>query len=533
MWSFVVSYVFISILPVYAQTGMMNDIKSNWQFDPLDTVFSINHTQSVDIDKMKIKYQQMMIKEGHSLEDKCLSVGESRYHSTYQKDLALRSYISTLQYVGIEKIIKTIASLSRKLNIEKDEYKNLTTELVSKNCSPNISIMGHKLINAYFLKSYDENNELFKLNNSNYFSAEIKAKSEEDKYFEKSMYMAIKNFRSFCSWGGNVNDLRMLTPFLGNPTIASFINTHLSGKYYSFNTQKNSVDKTFDPEKSTQVHCQDLICRKTTFVDFRQKFPRMVGSQTLENELDRLYCQYFAGKSYPKKEDTNRSVFHWIKEQTLEEEKLEVSFFQSMFTELPEMMLLANTFEELKPLIASQFKENWNKWAQVSSDTFSHKLYFEETLKVSYMENKSKKLELNFLMSLGELDKVFTVEDKISTEMHLKLSQGYLYWIKSSWKDGLRSSDPQKNIALIKQVAQYLGAQLKTKESKFKMNFWGEGFENELAKHLVSNVLTQEYSMDKLKPEAIVKIPVKFEFGLFALTFLRYKAQVEKVKLEL
>src|SRR5690606_14646043 len=108
---------------------------------------------------------------------------------------------------------------------------------------------------------------------------------------------AIRSFRSFCSWGGDVEDYRMLGPYLSNRFImAKVIRSMVGVEDIYWDDQKTVITVPNSP--TAQLVCDELICRRVSPVEFQSKFPKSIGSTGLYEDLTKLYCGHFRYQSY-------------------------------------------------------------------------------------------------------------------------------------------------------------------------------------------------------------------------------------------
>src|SRR5690606_5643996 len=122
---------------------------------------------------------------------------------------------ATLQYIGLDTSIKAIGAYARKLDISNEEFSRLSKNLVKNYCSQNITIFSLKSIEKS-LDHYYQNPEatiIPSLVSSPFATEAIKTSSEKMSARSKEFDLVVKNFRAFCSWGGQDEDYRMLTDY--------------------------------------------------------------------------------------------------------------------------------------------------------------------------------------------------------------------------------------------------------------------------------------------------------------------------------
>jgi hypothetical protein len=335
----------------------------------------------------------------------------------------------------------------------------------------------------------------------------------------------IKNFRAFCSWGGDPQDLRLLAPYMNHPVIMAFVFKNLS-------SANNTRAKTQSPGKSFQVVCNDLICRAVSSKDFLDKFPLSVGSTGVETDLSKMYCSHlrFSTLSFSSVPQINA----WIKSSELEDPILETSQFIALMSGVPDFFNSVETYSEIVSFTKSSIENFWENWVNHSLDRFASDLFFEEPLRIrpisksAVTQLKWEEMSFNFNVTLGELDRALISLDKIKLSFYLKISKNYLRYLKRSrfqLKNDLDDSSLEKQRL---EVSQLLSVQLREKEKKFIHQMWTSQFSLILADELLRQVETENSdSMNSLKDE-MIKIPVNFSYGVFALHYLAQKANLSK-----
>ncbi len=140
-----------------------------------------------------------------------------------------------------------------------------------------------------------------------------KTNSYESK--KREFNFAIKNFRDFCSWDGDVDNYRMLAPYLRNPFLMAMVFTQLLEKKLAYSPKEKTVVAK-DVKGKSLVACEDLLCRQRDHAAFHRIFPRMVGSVDLTDDLETLYCGHFRDVTLKTRGAPNK-IKKWINHQGL------------------------------------------------------------------------------------------------------------------------------------------------------------------------------------------------------------------------
>ena len=174
-------------------------------------------------------------------------------------------------------------------------------------------------------------------------------------------------------------------------------------------TDKKTEDLVFeDDPSSVQMLCQNMICRRVDKANFLQNFPRMVGSISIRNDLERMYCSYLSKQQYNYK-DLAYPYKEWIDEQGEMDSILEVGQFLALITGVPETLFLYDNFDQIDDVLQKNIKDNWKEWAINKIENLEYNILYEETVRVKLVENSSFKIQrgdfqIDFELTLGEFD---------------------------------------------------------------------------------------------------------------------------------
>lgn len=512
----------------------------DYQQDPLRYIFPVLTKQEGE-EARKLKLYHHRYQQGQYLNSTCSYYGPIDYGDMWKEGQARRSVTSTLQYLALDTAIKAIGAYGRELSIDESSYNNLVDNLVNNYCSKNITIFSLKTIRAS-LKHYYNNPQvdiLPRIENSPYASEFYKTNSGGPQARSHEFEYAIEIFRDFCSWGGEVNDYRMMGPYLSNRFIMSFVFENLTNKKQFWDGKTSSVSLVDNPD-TLAVNCDQLICRRVKFETFKHNFPLSVGSTGLKSDLEKLYCHHFRYQDF--KSDTIAQAREWIKKQSLESIIFRQNLLLSFMSGIPDPLFGLTDYNELPFLAKSSIDERWTKWSKDVLDAFSKDLLFEESLKLNvksksdYITLATEGYSLDIAITLGEMDRMLGEMDKLTMKFDIELSQNYIFWLRKEWARHIQNVDFEGQRRTLKHLEITLQTLLKSKEQYYMQKTWNDSLFRILASELLTQISKAPVSwFNHGFEDKRVKIPVTFHYGLFALGYLNYRANVssDQTKLQL
>ena len=543
MKSALLGYLLFFCLPSFALVPvegiLLGEAVNEYQADPLYHIFNDIYDKSIIGENKKLHLYQTSIVSGSYLQESCRLYEPPLYPTTWMEKQAKRSVVSTLQYIGLDTSIKAIGAYAKKLEVSEDAFQKLSQNLINNFCSKNITIFSIKKLREsldYYYKN-PQSHLIPSVDSSPFATAIFKSTTESEKSRSNEFDLAIHNFKSFCSWGGDVVDYRLLVPYLKNPFVMAFIIKNLTGVHDKFDEKTQKVTQV-PSEEVVQVGCADLICRKTSFKEFSKSFPLSMGSTGLYTDLAKLYCHHFKFQDYSTI-GAIPQVKNWIRKMELEDPIFETSFFISLMTGVPDPLFGVEVYRDLPSIAKSSIDERWTLWANQALNTFSHDLLFEESLKIKPQPRRDKvaiRMEgfaLDFSVTLGEMDRIVDDNDKLKLSFNLKLSKNYLRHLRVKWNDFSSALDLEGRKKFRDEVAQYIDVQLRDKEKYFRQKVWNEEFSRLIVQELIEQILIYNGDMFESLEDQMLKIPVHFSYGVFALSYLRYRADVNSGRLRL
>jgi hypothetical protein len=497
-------------------------------------VFSDIYGPGTGANFKKIKNYQGLLTSGTYFAESCRILEPSTYSTTWKETQAKRSTVATLQYIGLDTTIKAIGSYAKNLQIGENQYNNLVSNMMKQYCSENVTVMSLKTIQKsleYYYQNPDPN-IMPTVEGSPYVTEVFKTGSLTTETRSKEFHYAIRNFRAFCSWGGDAGDYRLLSPYLKNPFIMALVMRNMAGFRFVWDEKSWSMKWQRATDGPVRVMCKDLICRLTSAKDFKNDFPVSTGSTGIVTDLSKLYCQHFRYLDYDLKK-TIPEIRDWIQGLEVEEPILESGFFVSLMTGVPDPFMIQKKYSDLPAIVKSSVDERWSKWSRDSLASFSRDLLFEESLRVKAMPRRDlarikEGLLLDFHVTLGEMDRIMRNNDKIGMSFDFKLSKNWVRSLMTRFNVIATNLDVEGEKAFKEEIARYIDLQLKTKEKLFTQKLWNDEFSRLIADELLAQVLSYKGKYFESYSDEMITVPVRFSYGIFALCYLRYRSQVAK-----
>lgn len=514
------------------ESAVLGKINKDIQYDPLDYVFA-PRTQKYSAEdgaRQELKAFTGFIHQGENLQNSCANSFRNEYRDSWRRKVALTSVASTLQYIGLDVTTRAIGKYAQVLEFSQDEYNNLVDRLVGNYCSKNLTVMSLKLLRDNLQSRYQKDNDfaLPTTGDNPYFPEALKKWSESMRAREQEMVAAVKVFRALCSWGGDEDDFRLMTPFLKDQYIMSFVNEQILSQAIKWKADTNQ----FYVEQSSntvQVLCRDLICRKVTRVEFDREFPLSAGSTGLASDLSRMYCHNFRDLDY-KFKNQEATIKKWMNKQTLDEERFMVSSLISLFTHIPDFLMNAPSYKDFIDIAKSNVDNTWTNWAHKSNEAYTNELYYEESLHIEVADRQHyffyTKPDFKVMLDvhLGELDKTFVVNDKVGFSYPLKVNKTFLKWIRQEY---INANTNEKTDKVLAEFSQHLFPQIEKIRSRLLVAPWNEGLERLVASELLEQLRFYRGNYFGDFEASDVFIPVEFRYGLFALKYIDYRAKTK------
>lgn len=506
---------------------ILGDVSDNYG-DEKDDPFSSILDQSKNDDHSQAAYKEALalyrghITEAINLKNSCENNHTTFYPTSWDQDQSIRSFVAGLQYMGLDISTRALVDYALKFNFTEEEFERFVDSIIGNYCSKNITVIGAKALKSNFLLKFS-NKETYPMQDlsQNPLFPNSLTLNYSPSYLDREMLLTVKIFRAMCSWAGEIDNYRMLVPFLKSPLIASHVARKMAALKLRFRPIENSIELVSDIKNSTQVFCTDLICRKVDYETFVKKMPRMVGTKNYKEDFDKMYCQYFRDIDY-KNKDQVPQIAQWIKDLSEEEESLMLSHFNALLTGVPDLFVRSQDFKNARELARSSVDRLWNRWAAHQVVNFDKALLYEEALSVEKIERKYyfnplvPKFSVAFDVNFGELDRALQGVGKIKVGFILNLSKSFLSWARSTWINA-DPRDPYIRERVITLFNKNIEDQIKKQKKKFIISPWEGALEELISKEILIQLEIYKGRFFNSDNKKEVQIPIVFHYAPFAL----------------
>ncbi|TNF31450.1 MAG: hypothetical protein EP319_02190 [Deltaproteobacteria bacterium] len=516
--------------------GNFSEEYKNELSDPLDYIFKIDTKE--DEEKLSDYREYLSLyrgfyEEGIGLDNRCKERPSALYGKPYEKDRVTRSVIANLQYIGLDLMTRAIPEYAKYFEFTEQEYSNLVEKMVGNWCSQNITIISLKSLKDNFKAKYnsEERFQLPTLGKNPLFPDSLSKFVPEDKAREREFKQTLDLFKAFCSWGGDIKDTRLLVPLLRNPQVMAFVIRQMAGIKLNWNKLDQGFTYADDP-KTIRVHCKNLICRRLNPAKFKAEVPRTVGSKGFHDDFQRIYCENLRDIDYVLNGQVPK-IKRVIKNVTFDDQNLMVAQMISLLTGVPDFMVRSEKYSDGQEWLRASVDRIWDQWADKQSQKFGKDLLFEESLTLElvdtplYFNRYQKNFAVVFDVNLGEFDRINQMVGKISTKFDIKISKGFLNWMR---KQLLNDDD---NFLEVKEKAHQRFKSIVAdfvEEARFKFSIppWKGDLEELIVREVSSQLLRIRGKLYEVDDRGMVNIPVVFNYGPFALKYIRYQHKVNK-----
>lgn len=505
---------------------MLGDLSSQYRLekDPINYIYEEKVKGSSD----KLRNYLAFNDEAYNLHNFCDDQTKISYIDRWSKSQVQRSILATLQYIGLDTTTRAIAEYSKFFEFTEDEFNNLTNHLVGNYCSQNVSVISLKQLKRNF---------------SNYYNIKdsISLPSvEDDPRFPKGLWQTTKEtisktqefsvtmdlFKTFCSWGGDIDNLRLMVPLVRDPAIMSFIIRNMLGEKFAFQKEKTTLVRS---KESTTVICDNLVCRKRNVDDIRSNLRLSLGGQSYKDDFKRLYCTTMKNVDYQYKAQVPK-LLEIIKEMTFDEQNLLASQFVALLTAVPDFLVRSERYDNMKDGLKASMDQSWRDWASDQIVNFRHDLLYEERLILKIVDRNMffneyiPKFEVNIDVTMGEFDNSVAMNDKIESSFDIQVSKKFLTWARRIWKE-VDSNNVEETKKVLEPFELILKDQISDAKRGYDIAPWKEGMERLVAIEILEQV-SRYIGKYFDEPTGMVKIPVNLHYGIFAL---RYSHQRWKI----
>lgn len=517
--------------------GDFSDQYRDRETDPIEYIFSTVRS-STEVGSKDFKHRRKLalyrgfFEEGQNLKNLCKVKPKVQYSVDWDRRKVIRSIIATLQYIGLDAAIRAMPKYANHFEFSEEQYKNLGDNLIGNWCSQNLSLISISQLKKNWMIKFTKDND-FKLpsvDGDPLFPQKVTNITAKERVMKQEFAQTIKMFKTFCSWGGDTDNVRLLVPLLRHPIVYSFIARQLTGQKLEWKPIENKVVVKKEQE-TVKVLCQNMICRKTDLRTMLRDFPRGAGTKSIKEDLDRLYCEQMRDVDYTSK-DQEPKIKEWIKKISFDEENLIVSYFISLMTGVPDFFLRSESYNEGIDFLRLSMDRNWNKWSERQTSNYTKDLYYEEPLTIElvdrklYYQNVVQKFSVHFDVNLGEFDRSNQKVGKISNYFELKISKTFLKWAREQW-NGISPSDTKKKDSIVNRFKQEIAQDVQKARGKYRLPPWKGDLEKIIALELLEQLVL--FNGLPFKGEkGLASIPIKLHFAPLALRYIRYQFQVKQ-----
>ncbi len=511
---------------------LQGEVSSEGQPDPMSYVFQ-QQLSSDESAKALHKTYIAHTQEARGLAQSCEFIGKGEYASPSEEERAKRSVVAALQYIGLDATVKAIGAYAKTLQMSEENYGKLVENLMTTSCSPNLSVYGLKLIKQNLLASFTRSDLKLPTYPGQPFVANVLTEKNNALVSkEKELNHTLQNFRALCSWGGETQNYRMLPTLLSNPLVMVTVLRHLDNKTLAWDAEFQQTN-LYEGKGAVQVTCQNLICRKVDHAEFLKTFPRVIGSSGVKQDLYRLWCHHFREQEVVEGDRQHPQVREWLKKMEISHHRQMAGQMVALLTGVPDLMVFTDNYPALKKDLRASIDERWDTWAKKSLQGFSKDLLYEESLEIKVRPRRDVLLirqnlfAVDLSVTMGELDRLLQTGDKLRLDVNLKLSRNWLRWLRVQSNVVNQKADPAAVEEFMDQVALFLKPQLAGKAKYFPTPLFRDGLEHVLAQELVEQVLRYEGDFFETYQDKMLTVPLRFHYGMFALSYMRYKAQIK------
>lgn len=527
-----------SLIPIESLVlGDFSYLYKGKKSDPLEYIFERQTNLSQGVQginrKKKLAYFRGFYEEGEKLKNYCNIKRKVKYTRFLEREETKRSVLATLQYLGIDLTVRAISSYAKELELSQGDYNNLVQNLMTNFCSKNITVISLSQLRKNLAIQFKSSESFFSLpsiKNNLFFPQSLnELNGKKDRVLQEFLY-TVKLFRSFCSWGNDSQNLRLLVPLVKHPSIMAFVIRQMTNKVLQWDIINNS-NVLKKSKKTIQVWCEDYICRKVGSEKFKKTSWKAISSKSMESDLKKMYCEDFRESGYTYKNQEPR-VKKIIEKKSLFEDQLMVSQMIALISGIPDFLIWSQTLDDGIELTRSSIERSWGKWAKEQNKSFNDEILFEESFVIEavkkefYFNNLVPKFGVKLDVNLGEFDRGVSMLGKLKTTFKIYLPKSFLGWLRESWKKSYSQNDRKKMKNLRKILITHIKDQVENKKKLWPIPPWKKNLEILIAKELLKQLRTyrgeffDSYGHDK------VILPVDFYYGPFALKYLNYKFQI-------
>lgn len=484
--------------------------------------------------RIKLGLFRGFIEEGYNLENFCKLKPEINYGVPSDRLEAKRTYLATLQYLVLDLTTNYLPLYAKFFEFSEEEYKNMVDGLVGNHCSQNITTISLKSLKLNMIKRFETASgyQLPSVKGNPYFPKSLAQQESRVSSRENEFAWTLELFKSACSWGNNPDDYGLMVPLVRNPVLSAFVIRDIASESLTWYDEKSSpgIEGT---DKSSKISCQNLICRKGTREDFVRQIPRSVGSTSVRGDFQRLYCTEFRDADYSLRFQVPQ-IADKIKSITFDEQNMLVGQMIALATGVPDFLVQAPQFSDLKDVTRSSLDRVWNSWATGQKENYQKALAYEEPLKIQVVPGDLyfKKFKPEFSVELdvnqGELDRVISIVGKLRTTMNLTFSRKFLKWAREKWKLIDQREETLRAERVRLPLKKMVEDQVERLIEGYPMVPLSKEIDELIANEILNQLATYEGEFFVGDQKGLLTIPVYLNYGIFALRHMRERYLIKK-----
>ncbi|MBP9679915.1 MAG: hypothetical protein KBD76_00805 [Bacteriovorax sp.] len=514
--------------------GNFSEQYSESDSDPLNYVFTRERGNKGSNRELKreLALYRGLYEEGRNMGNYCKKNRPITYGTEWQKIQVMRSILSDVQYIGLDLTSRALPAYAKALEFSKVEYEHLVQGLVGNYCSTNLSVISKKELLNNLLIKYDREStyRLPNVSGNPFFPDHLETFLSPKAALEQEFKYTVKLFQSLCSWGGNPTNAGLMLPLIKHPAIMAFIFRQMNNQAIEWKEADNSLYLKED-KKTTQVWCDNLICRKSSPENFYSSIHYSVGGTNLSEDFKRLYCEDFLMQDFKPAENDER-LNAIMRARSIEEENFINSQLIALITGVPDFLMRLEKFSAGEDLLRSSVDYTWNKWAHTQTDQLHRDLYFEEPLMIElltrsmYFDPRVLRFKVAFDVNLGEFDRASERVGKVRLSFKLPLHRSFIHY----YREALKNIDPRdlnEKERLLKRFKIQLTGSLNQAREKLIIPPWKGDLEGLIARELSEQIMSFSDKDFTLMETGVEEVPIEINYGLFALKYINHQKTVQ------
>ncbi len=539
---FLLLLIGLNATPAWSLTSLEELIKNSQlailearRHDPLDTLLTqkinpLNEDQQVF--KNQLLHYRGFYQEGLNLQNICETDPRIRYPKKFDEMMAIKGFLNNLQFQIMSTSMAAIAEYSVRAGFSEEGFKNLATNLVNNYCSANIQFYSKKKLLTWTQSFYGQKYLLPSLTNNPFFPKAIDQIISDEQKNQNEFILTVEIFKSACSWNNDIDDLRLMVPFVKNSIIAEIIFRFIDDEEIRWDEALNTNLKV-QVMNENKILCRDDLCRFSANDRFLSLFPRGLGSKTISGGLRRVWCNRFNNLRY-QLENLPEKLKKMAAERNGKMDSLLNGQLIALYTKLPELFLWAKNFSDLHQYTRITFDHDLNQWASEQNERLSSDLLFEEGLTLELVDRQyyynpySPKLSVEFDVNLGDSDRAYTRMGKLSLKFNLHVHKKIIRWIRLEWLNLMPQERKKREEDLKKMLMHQISEYIEKSQHKLFFPPWNERIGTMVASEIIEQLLLNKTGYFNVMEKTTVQIPVVINYSPFALKYIYYQFQVDK-----